>query len=111
MWGSADAHRKIGVDFKSQVGYKGTINTETDTVAINIDLSRNLTQKRLPAELQGFDTYRVIIWEIDPDTSGRMVYDIYESSGAKSAIAMFNSSRARWASEGMQVSMEAFNYN
>jgi len=81
-------------------------------VAINIDLTRNLTQKRLPAELQGFDTYRVIIWEIDPDIPGRrMVYDIYEISGEKSVIAMFNSSRAWWASEGMQVSMEAFNYN
>jgi len=87
------------------------MNNEDRPMAVNIDLTRNLTQKRLPAELQGFDTYRVIIWEIDPDTGGRMVYDIYESSGAKSAIAMFNSSRARWASEGMQVSMEAFNYN
>ena len=106
MWRFAGGCRKIGVDFKSEWWYKGTINTETDTVATNIDLSRNLTQKRLPAELQGFDTYRLIIWEVDPDTGGRMVYDIYETSGAKSAIAMFNSSRARWASEGMQVSME-----
>lgn len=80
-------------------------------MATNIDLSRNLTQKRLPAELQGFDTYRVIIWEIDPDTGGRMVYDIYETSGAKSAIFLFNGSRTCWAAVGHQVSMEAFNYN
>ena len=112
MWGFAGGYRKIGVDFKSQVGYKGTINTETDTMArAELDLTKNLTQKRIPADLQGYDTYRLIIWEVDPDTDGRMVYDIFEMSGAKNTIYMFNGSRARWAAEGMQVSMEAFNYN
>lgn len=77
----------------------------------DLDLTRNLTQKRLPAELQGFDTYRLVIWEIDPDTDGRMVYDIYEISGSKTTIALFNSSRSCWAAVGHQVSIEAFNYN
>ncbi len=80
-------------------------------MAVNIDLSRNLTQKRLPAELQGFDTYRVIIWEVDAESGGRSVYDIYETSGAKLAISLFNSSRTCWQAVGHQVSMEAWNYN
>jgi hypothetical protein len=80
-------------------------------VATNIDLSRNLTQKRLPAELQGFDTYRVIIWEVDAESGGRSVYDIWEISGAKLAISLFNSSRTCWHAVGHQVSMEAWNYN
>lgn len=80
-------------------------------MATNIDLSRNLTQKRLPAELQGFDTYRLIIWEVDAESGGRSVYDIYETSGSKTAIALFNSSRSCWAAVGHQVSIKAFNYN
>ena len=80
-------------------------------MAINIDLSRNLTQKRLPAELQGFDTYRVIIWEVDAESGGRSVYDIFETSGSKLAISLFNGFRAEWASAGHQVSMEAWSYN
>jgi hypothetical protein len=111
LWGPAGGYRKIGVDFKSGWWYKGTINTETNTVATNIDLSRNLTQKRLPAELQGFDTYRVIIWEVDAESGGRSVYDIWEISGSKTTIALFNRSRTCWAAVGHQVSVEAFNYN
>jgi hypothetical protein len=76
-----------------------------------LDLTKNLTQKRIPADLQGYDTYRLIIWEVDAESGGRSVYDIYETSGSKLAISLFNGDRARWAAEGMQVSMEAFNYN
>lgn len=78
----------------------------TDT----LDLSRNLTEKRIPAHLQGFDHYRMIIWEIDPDTNCRFVHDIFESAG-KFAIHYFNKSRTRWSAEGLQVSLEPAVYS
>ena len=78
----------------------------TDT----LDLSRNLTKKRVPAELQGLEAYRLVIWEIDPDTNGKMVYDIIEAA-AEMAIYFFNKSRTRWSAEGLQVSLEPAVYS
>lgn len=73
----------------------------TDT----LDLSRNLTKKRVPAELQGLEAYRLVIWEIDPDTNGKFVQDIIEAT-AEMTVYFFNKSRTRWSAEGLQVSLE-----
>lgn len=70
-----------------------------------LDLSRNLTEKRIPADLRGAAAYRLILWEVDQDTGGRSVYDIYEGVG-KFAIYMFNKQRTQWSLEGLQVSLE-----
>jgi hypothetical protein len=82
-------------------------NGDRQMPRIELNLSRNLTQKRLPVELHGFDTYRLVIWEVDAESGGRSVYDIYETSGEKAVISLFNGYRTRWASAGFQVSMEA----
>lgn len=73
---------------------------------VELDLSKNLTEKRLPAELQGAEAYRLILWETDQDTGSKSVYDIYEGIG-KFAIYLFNKRRTYWAQEKIQVSMEA----
>jgi len=75
-----------------------------------LDLTRNLTEKRIPAELQGFDHYRLVIWEIDPDTNGRFIQDIVEST-AKMTIYYFNARRKAWAAEGLHVSLEPAVYS
>jgi hypothetical protein len=69
------------------------------------DLSRNLTENRLPAELRGLPGQRLIIWEIDPDTGSRSVYDIYEGAG-NFGIYMFNKCRKHWMEQGFQVELE-----
>ena len=70
-----------------------------------LDLSRNLTEKRIPAELQGHEAYRLILWEVDQDTGSKSVYDIYEGVG-KFAIYMFNRQRTAWAQNGLLVDLE-----
>jgi len=76
----------------------------------DLDLTRNLTEKRIPAEMRGFEAYRLIIWDIDPDTGSRSVQDIFEGVG-KFAIYFFNKSRTRWSAEGLQVSLERAVYS
>ena len=76
----------------------------------DLDLARNLTEKRIPTEMHGFEAYRLIIWEIDPDTGGQFVQDIIEAP-VKMAIYFFNKSRTRWSTEGLQVSLERAVYS
>ena len=76
----------------------------------NLDLTRNLTEKRIPAEMRGFEAYRLVIWEIDDESGARSVYDIFEGVG-KFAIYFFNRSRKEWAAAGWQVSLEPAVYS
>jgi hypothetical protein len=69
-----------------------------------LDLSRNLTEKRIPAELQGHEAYCLILWEVDQDTGSKSVYDIYEGVG-KFAIYLFNRRRTAWADAGLLVDL------
>ena len=85
-------------------------STDTQMTRINLDLTRNLTEKRIPTEMRGFEAYRLIIWDIDPDTGSRSVQDIFEGVG-KFAIYFFNKSRTRWYAEGLQVSLERAVYS
>jgi hypothetical protein len=70
-----------------------------------LDLSRNLTEKRVPAELQGHAAYRLVIWVVDQDTGSKSVYDIYEGVG-KFAIYLFNRQRTSWANDSLLVDLE-----
>ena len=77
----------------------------------NLDLTRNLTEKRIPAEMRGFEAYRLVIWEIDDESGGRSVYDIFEGDGIGGAVYFFNRSRKEWAAAGWQVSLEPAVYS
>lgn len=74
-----------------------------------LDLTRKLTEKRIPTDLRGAEAYRLILWEVDQDTGYKSVYDIYEGHG-KFAVYIFNKQRTRWAQEGLLVSMETVTY-
>ena len=76
----------------------------------DLDLTRKLTAKRIPAEMQGFEAYRLIIWEIDTVTNGKIVYDILEFPW-NFTVYHFNANRERWLKEGLQVSLERAVYS
>lgn len=76
----------------------------------DLDLTRNLTEKRIPAEMRVFEAHRLIIWEIDQDTGGKFVQDIIEAP-TEMIIYFFNKSRTRWSTAGLQVSLERAVYS
>lgn len=84
---------------------KGTEMTHSD-----LDLSKNLTEKRIPAEMRGVDAYRLIIWEIDQDAGGKLVQDIIEAP-VEMAIYFFNKNRVRWSAEGLRVTLDRVVYS
>jgi hypothetical protein len=83
---------------------KGNVMTHSE-----LDLSKNLTEKRIPAELRGAEAYRVVVFEVDPDTNGVMVENVYELA-TEFLIYSFNKKRARWAREGFRVYLEPIVY-
>jgi hypothetical protein len=83
---------------------------KTDMTRFVLDLSRNLTEKRMPTELRGLPGLRLIIWEVDQDSGGRSVYDIYEGVG-NFAVYMVNRNRKEWMTQGFQVDLEPAVYD
>ena len=65
----------------------------------DVPLDRNLTQRRLPEAARAAETLRVIVWEVDKDTSSRSILDIVEGT-PNQIIRIFNSNREMWASTG-----------
>ena len=65
----------------------------------DVPLDRNLTQKRLPKEVQQAETIRCIVWERDQDTGSRSILYIVEGS-RKDVIRFFNGNREMWARSG-----------
>ena len=51
MWGSAGGYRKIGVDFKSDLGYKETMDNGDRQMTINIDLDTAFANAQTMANL------------------------------------------------------------
>jgi hypothetical protein len=71
---------------------------------VELDLTRNLTEKRIPFELQDKQEYRLIIWEMDMDTGCKMIVDIAEGYG-KFAFFYFNKTREQWLRQGYKVAL------
>lgn len=74
-----------------------------------LNLAQNLTVKRIPAEVRGSGHYRLVIWEIDPDTNGRLVQDVLDLA-EEMCLYVFNRRRAGWAAQGFNVSIEPLNF-
>ena len=73
---------------------------------IELNLSQNLTENRVPSGVRGSEAYRLVFWATDAETGKPRIRDINDYS-AKRALKDFNRYRALWASEGLRVTIEA----
>ncbi len=69
-----------------------------------LNLSQNLTVKRIPAEVRGSGHYRLVIWKKDGE--GYLIENVLELV-EEMCLHIFNKRRAGWAARGFKVSIEA----
>ena len=68
-----------------------------NNVQYPIDLRRNLTEKRLPADCQGWTHIRMVVYDLQPE-GHNYIHDIVEGP-QKTIIRHFNSYREYWLSD------------
>lgn len=74
-------------------------------MSVQVSLERNMTEKRLPDEIKGAESIRIVVFEFDKECGAKSVYDIIQMP-AKWSISYFNNNRKYYLEKGCEVLFE-----